>query len=66
MALDKKISYIFLDYPADTLPHWQGYDEDFDSALITVADKTALEIDKRTGDLTESKGLIKFIIITDL
>ena len=63
MALDKKISYIFND-PADTSEHWQGFEQDFDSAVISVADKMAEQVDLRT--VHKKEGDIKFIMITDL
>lgn len=64
MAIDKRISYIFHDSENVGDLFWQGYEEDFDSAATTVADKKAEAEDLRTSGT--SQGLIKFVMIFDL
>ena len=59
----KRISYIYLD-PTNTVLEWQGYTEDFDPNVITVADKIAEQVDLRT--VTSSERNIKFIMIFDI
>lgn len=56
----QRISYIFHD-TSMTEDYWEGYTEDFDDTVISIADKMALEVDKRT--VQESDGFIKFIIV---
>lgn len=55
MAL-KTISYIFHD-PDNTSINWQGYTEQFDDAVISIADKIAEEYDKRCSGKTPEGNL---------
>lgn len=62
----KRISYIYHD-PDNTSVYWQGYTEDFDPAVISIADKIAEQVDLRTaGGSLKEEDYIKFIIIQDL
>ncbi len=63
MPINKRISYIYLD-PDNTSLEWQGYTEDFDSAVTSVADKIAEQVDLRTVNSSEEN--IKFILIFDI
>jgi len=56
MAL-KTISYIYHD-PDNTTPYWISYTEQFDDTVISVADKIAVEYNKRTAGKT-AQGRLK-------
>lgn len=56
MAL-KTISYIYHD-PDNTTPYWISYTEQFDDTVISVADKIAIEYNKRTAGKT-AQGRLK-------
>ncbi len=55
------ISYIFHD-PDNTSVYWQGYTEEFDPAVISIADKIAEAVDLRAAG-RKREDYIKFIMI---
>lgn len=63
MPIDRRLSYIFLD-PVNTLQKWQGETIDFDSAVTSVSDKIAEQVDLRT--VGSSQRNIKFITVEEI
>lgn len=65
MAIDTRISYVYID-PLNFILEWQGYTEDFDSAVISIADKIAEQYDLRTVNKSENYFLDTSLMITSL
>lgn len=55
------ISYIFHD-PSNTSVYWQGYTEQFDPSVTSIADKIAEAVDLRAAG-RKREDYIKFIMI---